>query len=201
LSLQPKTAVGLRRFGSFASLLAPLLAIFALWLSVVRAYHIPRIKVSDEMLQQGRDSPPDAVLDELKDFDFLQDRWQGKPELMAAASALLRGQLRFESCSAHINLPFSAAELEQIQAPCDLPFAGFFVPDVFLRAYEASGREEFLSAAQAFILGAHEYEEKVWLPREQFWNDHALSARVSVLANFWHFIGIRPPTGLTWRAR
>ena len=185
LVLHPKTAARLRRFGSLASFLAPLLVISALWLSVVRAYHTPRINISDEMVQQGRDSPPDAVLDELKDFDFLQDRWPSKPELMAAASALLGGQLRFESCAAHIKLPFSAAELEQIPAPCDLPLAGFFVPDVFLRAYEASGREEFLSTAQAFILGAHEYEEKAWLPRGQFWNDHAISARVSVLANFW----------------
>ena len=183
--LQPNTAARLRQFGRWASFSIPLLLISALWLSVVRAYHVPRIRISDEVVQQGRQSPPDSVLDELKDFDFLQDDWQDKQELITAASRLLVGDLRFENCSTHINLPFSAQDLDHIPPPCDLPLAGFFVPDVLLRAYEAGGREEFLSAAQAFILGAGEYEQAAWLPRGQFWNDHALSARVSVLANFW----------------
>ena len=168
-----------------ASFVIPLGVISVLWLSVFRAYDIPQIHISDEVVRQGRESPPDSVLDELKDFDFLQDRLQDQQELMATASDLLAGNLRFENCSAHISLPFAARDLDLTPPACELPMAGFFVPDVFLRAYEASGREEFLSGAEAFILGAWEYERTAWLPRGQFWDDHAVSARVSVVANFW----------------
>ena len=185
LAPHPKPAARLQQFGRLAFYLIPTLVISALWLSVLRAYYIPGIRVSDEMVQQGRESPPDSVLEELKDFDFLQDRWPGKQELVDAASGLLSGNFRFENCSAHVTMPFSARDLDSVPPACDLPLAGFFMPDVLLRAYEASGREEFLSAAQAFIIGAQEYEQRAWLPRGQFWNDHAVSARVSVLANFW----------------
>jgi hypothetical protein len=185
LALEPKTAARLRQFGHVASYLLPIMVISALWLSVLRAYYIPEIRASDEMVQQGRESPQDSVLEELKDFDFLQDHWQERQELVDAASRLLGGDLRFENCSAHVTIPFFARGLDRVPPPCDLPLAGFFVPDVLLRAYEASGRAEFLSAAQAFIVGAHEYEQTAWLPRGQFWNDHAVSARISVLANFW----------------
>ena len=59
------------------------------------------------------------------------------------------------------------------------------MPDELLRAYEASGREEFLTAAQAVIRRTQEYEQAAWLPRGEFWNDHAVASRVSVLSNFW----------------
>src|SRR5947207_5444976 len=82
-------------------------------------------------------------------------------------------------------MPFSARDLDHVPPACQLPLAGFYVPDVLLRAYEVSGREDFLTAAQAFISAAAQYEESAWLPRGEFWNEHALAARVSVLANFW----------------
>jgi hypothetical protein len=75
--------------------------------------------------------------------------------------------------------------LDHVPPACELPLAGFYVPDVLLRAYEASGRQDFLTSAQAFISATAQYEQSAWLPRGQFWNEHALAARVSVLANFW----------------
>jgi len=137
------------------------------------------------MVQQARESPPDSVLEELKDFAFLEDRRMSTEELVETASGLLRGDLRFQDCSAHIAVPFSARDLNHVPSACELTLAGFQVPDELLRAYEASGREEFLTGAQAFISGAQAYDRAAWLPRGEFWNDHALAARVSVLANFW----------------
>jgi hypothetical protein len=163
----------------------PVLVICALWLSVIRAYYIGEIRVRYDMVQQARQSPQDSVLEEMKDFDFLEDHWPAKAELVDAASRLLNGDLRYEHCSTHITMPFQAQDLDRVPDACELPLAGFFVPDLLLRAYEASGRAEFLSAAEAYIVATHKYEQSGWYPRAQFWNDHAVSARISVLANFW----------------
>ncbi len=173
------------QFARVASRLLPVLVISALWLSVIRAYYIGEIRVSDDKVQQGRELPQDSVLEDIKDFDFLVDRWPAKPELIDAASRLLDGDLRFEGCSTRISMPFQAQDFERVPQVCQLPLAGFFAPDLLLRAYEASGRPEFLSAAESYIVAAHKYEEAAWFPRAQLWNDHTVSARIGVLANFW----------------
>ena len=182
---EPKSpARGIPWFGS-AILLIPILVICGLWLPVLRAYYVSPTKVDDEVIKQALESPSDSTLEKLKDFDFLETRWESKQALVDAASSLLHGDLRIHNCSARITMPFSAQDLAQVPPGCKLPLAGFVVPDLLLRAYEASGRGEFLSAAEAVITSAHKYEQAAWFPRGQFWNDHAVAARVSVLANFW----------------
>ena len=184
------------RLGSLAFYLLPLLVISALWLSVFWAYYVPRVRVSDEMIQQGLESPQDSALEALKDFDFLDRRWKSREEIVDAASGLLDGDLHVENCSLHLTIPFSARDLDHLPPTCDLLVAAFVVPDVLLQAYDVTGRKEFLTSAQAFITTAQAYEQSAWLPPGEFWNDHAIAARVCVLANFWrlyrHSPGYRP---------
>ena len=137
------------------------------------------------MVQPARESPPDSVLEELKDVDFVDDRGLSQQELVDAASRLLGGELHFYDCSTHVNMSFSAQDLDHSPPACGLALAGFLVPDILLRGYEATGREEFLTAARDLIVGAHRYEQAAWVPKGEFWNDHAVAARVPVLANFW----------------
>ena len=66
------------------------------------------------MVQQARESPPDSVLEELKDVDFVDDRGLSQQELVDAASRLLGGELHFYDCSTHVNMPFSAQDLERL---------------------------------------------------------------------------------------
>ena len=86
----------------------------AIWLSVFLAYRIPGIIVSDQMIEEGRELPQDSVLEELKDFDFLEGRWKSKQELVDAASRLLGGDLRVENCSVRLTMPFSARDLDRL---------------------------------------------------------------------------------------
>jgi Heparinase II/III N-terminus/Heparinase II/III-like protein len=185
LASESKTSARFLQLVGVACWLIPILVISALWLSVVRAYYVREIHVSDVMVQEARDLPQDSVLEEMKDFDFLEDHWPAKPELVDAASRLLDGELKYEGCSARIAMPFKAQDLDRVPENCQLPLAGFFAPDLLLRAYGESGRPEFLSAAEAYIVAAHKYERAAWFPRAQFWNDHAVSARIGVLTNFW----------------
>ncbi len=193
----PKTALDrVQSFVRVAFHLVPILVICALWLAVLWAYHVPRLDISDGMVEQARDSPPDSVLEELKDVDFVDDRRLSQQELVDAASRLLGGELHFYDCSTHISMPFSAQDLDHTPPACDLALAGFLVPDILLGGYEATGRQEFLTTARDLIVGAQEYEQSAWLPKGEFWNDHAVAARVVVLANFWrlyrHSPGYQP---------
>ena len=95
--------------------------------------------------------------------------------------------------------PSQREDLKRISPDCDLLFAAFVVPDVLLQAYDATGRKEFFTAAQAFITSAQAIDQSAWLPPGEFWNDHAVAARICVLANFWrlyrHSPDYRPEVG------
>lgn len=174
-----------RQFGHFAFYLVPVLVICSLWVPVFFAYRVPGIMVTDAMVQQARESPPDATLEELKAFRFLTLGWKDQQQVIDSASGMLAGRMQTEGCSTPITMPFSADDLQKVPPDCELLFAAFVVPDVLLQAYEATGRKEFFSAAEAVITRAQAYEQSAWLPRGEFWNDHAVAARICVLANFW----------------
>lgn len=66
-----------------------------------------------------------------------------------------------------------------------LEFASFVIPDIYVRAFEKTGRPEFLEYASRFIVDFSKHERSRWLPVGFLWNDHAIAARVGVLARFW----------------
>jgi hypothetical protein len=175
----------LEQIGSLAFHAVPLLLVGILWFSVFHAYYVSEITCTDAMVNNAREFPPDYVLNELKDFDLLEMRWKNNQQVVASATELLAGHLQFHDCSTRITIPFSPRDLDHVLPSCELPIAAFYVPDLLVRAYEASGRSEFLSVATEFITEANKYERTARLPRGQFWNDHALASRVLVLANFW----------------
>jgi hypothetical protein len=191
---------GFRRLRGGASYLLPAVVIGVLWLPVLRHYYVPGVSVSDGMVQVARDFPPDSVLDELKDFRLLEVGWKNKGEIVDAASWMLREELRIPGYPrAHLTLPFSARDLDDCGPALSLPLAGFVVPDTLIQAYEITGRDEFLTAAETFILKFQAYEQAAFLPRGELWNDHAIAARIPVLANFWrlyrHSPNYRPDVG------
>ena len=187
LEQKPKnTLLTRQRLVRTAFHLVPILVICLLWLPVFWAYHVPRITITDAMVQQASESPSDAIFQELQEFQVLRlNDWKTKHELIDAASGLLDGNMRIGTCSTRINMPFSAQDLDHVPPACSFLFAAFAVPDVLLKAYDATGRKDFLTAAGAFITNAHAYEQVALLGRGLFWNDHAVAARVYVLANFW----------------
>ena len=164
----------------------PAVVIGALWFPVFRHYYVPGVDVTDIMIERARESPSDPVLEELKDFRLLEVGLENNEEEVKAAQWLLRGELRIPGlASTHITLPFSAQDLDDCGPVLQLPLAGFVVPDILLRAYEETGRREFFDAAQASILKFQAYEQVAILPKGELWNDHAIAARILVLANFW----------------
>jgi hypothetical protein len=66
------------------------------------------------------------------------------------------------------------------------------VPEIFLQAYALTGRDKYFEMARKIIMAWAKYEGSTWLPRGFLWNDHAIAARVPVLARFWAEYRNRP---------
>ena len=82
-------------------------------------------------------------------------------------------------------MPFDASDIDKGSKQWQLYLASFKIPYLLLRAYEVTGRDDFLVTAQDIILGWASYERKAWLPKGYLWNDHAIASRICVLAKFW----------------
>lgn len=187
-------------FYSHQSKLVYLLTIlfFTFYLSLVwypefKRYYVPREVVTQRMIEQGRTHPPDAALDEMRSHRLLEHDWLSEAQLIATAEKLLRGKAEIPGLQVmEIHLPFDPHDLDRGSGQWQLHFAGLIVPEIFLDAYEHTGREEFYEAARDTILAWARFERKAWLDKGFLWNDHAVAARARTLADFWNIYRRRP---------
>ena len=168
---------------AFASLLCPLIVLGAVWLPELAHYHVPRVRLADEAVSDARRTPDDA---RLRESEFGQGAPEPRDRLLMAADKLLAGEVDIRGLPRmRVTLPFSAADLEQGPGSWQLWFAGLTLPRTLLRAFEVTRDDRYLSAARDMILGLARHERAAWLPTGLLWNDHAIAARISVLAMFW----------------
>lgn len=177
-----------------ASYLVPLLVFISIWVPEAAHYYVPPAPIQAEILEAGRRIPSDAVLNELKDVTFgLDPIWADDGELVAAAERLLKGEINIPGLpNTRITMPFDAADIDEGSDAWQLYLASLVVPKTLLKAYEVTGREEFLTKAGEVIQAWASYERRAWLPKGFLWNDHAIAARIPVLAQFWNLYRGRP---------
>ena len=177
----------LRRLAVLLSLVAPMLVLGAVWWPDFAHYYISTPTISDQALATARRTPEDSLLQELSSYQLgIAPRAFAEGALVAIADKLLRGEVEIAGLThTRITLPFSADDLDKGPGSWDLAFAALTLPDVLLRAYGQTHDDRYLFAARDMILGWAKYERGAWLPRGHLWNDHALAARVPVLADFW----------------
>jgi heparinase II/III-like protein len=162
----------------------PALVVLLVWAPEISHYRVSSVRITDEMLGSARQSPPDSVLRELDGFRLFDVRWSDTAQVVRAAEKLLGGIVEVPGYPpSRIQMPFDARDLDSPRWQLLLP--GLIVPRILLDAYNATGRNEFLGQAQAAILALGKYERRTWLPRGLLWNDHAVAARMNVLAEFW----------------
>lgn len=168
----------------------PVLVFLAIWIPVFYHYHVPDVVIRDEVVQVSRRVPTGAVFNEINSFSFgFNHSWLDDSQLVVLAEKILHGEVQITGRpSIAIGIPFDADDLNRsIPGWPDwrLFFASFAIPDLLLRAYQVTGRDDFLMTARDIILGWASYERSAWLPKGLLWNDHAIAARISVLAKFW----------------
>jgi len=165
----------------------PLLVFLGIWVPLILHYYVPNIIITEEMTDIARQVPADSVLDEIeKFFGQAKAKKADNKELIDSAEMVLQGKVAIPGGHyLKIGFPFEADDLDEKVPGWQLRFSRFFIPYELLRAYEATGRNDFLMAARDVILGFASYERNAWLPKGLMWNDHAIAARISVIAKFW----------------
>lgn len=178
---------------SMVFLIAPLLVLASVWFPLLEHYQWPQATITAPMVESGRRLPDARVLDELRRFYLVS--FPGRtPDLeVSAAEAILEGRLELPNLPAgRLATPPAPDDLERLPAGLRLSYAALVVPDLLLAAYASTGRESFFAAARTFLLSWDRYERASLGPTGLLWNDHAIAARVRVLAEFWRIYRDHP---------
>ncbi len=176
-----------------SSLIVPLVVLLLVWQPLLTHDAVAGAAVPEPMVASARVAPADAVLREIRDFDLLPIDGRTPETEIAVANGILAGRLQLPGRQPMpITLPFSPDDLDGLPASLWLPFAGYVVPDMLLAAFVDTGREAYLRLAREVIVAWDGYERSKPLSRGYLWNDHAISARVRVLSEFWQLYRQRP---------
>jgi hypothetical protein len=180
-----------------ATLIAPLVVLASVWSPLFFHYYTQTPSVDGQLVAAARQAPPGNILEELDQLRLFPARWAQGPQLLPVAESLLRGDLAIPGYPpAHIVIPFSPVDFESGSSEWQLEFASLAVPEIFMDAYRVSGREEFFATATQALEQWATYERHSSMPNGLLWNDHAIAARVLVLAKFWHLYRARPNSRL-----
>ena len=179
---KPKRLLSLLRYLIY--LVVPALVLGAIWYKVIARYYLPTPTITVEMIEQGRQVPTDAVLDELRTYRFFDD--ENRLFTVSEAEKILRGEFTYPGEPHYpIHLPFDAQDIDDGSPNWRLFHARLIIPRILLAAYRETGREEFFTMARDVILGWASYERRALVPRGDLWFDHAIAERVLALAEFW----------------
>jgi Heparinase II/III-like protein/Heparinase II/III N-terminus len=171
------------------SWVAPVAILAAVWFPHFAHYYVATPTVAAATVAASRRSPDDARLRELA--GFAAGFGVARPvfeldDARDAAAKLLAGEVAVPGLpSRRVTLPFDPDDLDNELGAGALSFAGLVLPQLLLRAHADTGEDRYLFAARDMIVGWADYEARAWLPRGFLWNDHAIAARVPVLAAFW----------------
>jgi hypothetical protein len=178
------------------SLGVPALVVLFVWAPLVRHYYVRAARITEHVVRQARQSPPDSVLRELNQLRLLK--------LGPDRKDILRMAEELRSRSGHvagyppamigyppvrIGIPVDPRDLENV-LPVWRPF--FIVPRILLDAHDATRRDGFLLTARDMILAWGRYERRALLPTGHLWNDHAIAHRIGVLTDFWRLYRRHP---------
>ena len=174
-------------------LVLPILVLGVVWVPEIDHFSTPQSQVTTQMVEVVRQRPGNDVLEELGSFSVLPTKGRSPALEVAIAEGILQGRLELPNLpTAPISQGFSADDFDRLPAPLQIWYAGFVVPDFLLAAHVETGREDFFEAAKTFITDWDRFERGSWLPKGLLWNDHAITARVGVLAEFWRIYRARP---------
>ena len=172
--------------------------------------HLPEPRIAEDTIDEARHVPDNALLAELGSYDLYPSLpWANDQHLVKAAEMLLQGRVELPGFQpATVTLPLSSAAMASGPTMWQLFVQSLGLPRVLLDAYKLDGRPEFLNAATEYLLAYDAYEGSGWAPGGYLWkdswrsfvrNDHAVSARVPVLTEFWrlyrHSPNYRPEVG------
>ena len=171
------------------------LVLAVIWAPWFAFNHVPEPRIEQDVIEKARSVPDDALLTELGSYAFFGGPPWADRQLIEAAESLLLGQVRLPGFPAGtVAFPLNAAAMASGSTKWQLFVHSLGLPQVLLDAYKLDGRAEFLDATAEYLVAYDSYEGSGWAPAGYLWNDawrrfvrndHAVAARVTVLAEFW----------------
>jgi Heparinase II/III-like protein/Heparinase II/III N-terminus len=171
--------------------------VFAIiWVPWFSHNHVPNARLTSAMIERARSMPQDAVLVELAKYDIgLTAQWKDDVQLLEVAEKLVRGRVDLPGFPVgSITFPLEPKEMASGPTMWQLFIHSLGLPRVLLNAYKKDRRVQFLHAAAVYLLAYDTFEGSGWSLGGYLWNDnlsrfvrndHAVAARVYVLAEFW----------------
>jgi hypothetical protein len=161
----------------------PFLIVAGFWWPLFSHNFVVNETVDGAAIEKARQLPADSDLDGVRSiFELNLDQ----DELVRIAQKLLAGEADIPGMPKRsVRLPFDEGDVSKGPVQWQLELASFKLPAIVLAAFEATGQEIYLKTARDIILHWAEYEKKRWMPKGFIWNDHAVAARIAVLARFW----------------
>ena len=166
----------------------PAVVVLFVWAPLVRHYRVRAARITEDVVRQARQSPPDSVLRELKPLRIFKPGPSYRRDVVPVAERLQR-EIADAADHATARTPFDPRDLAHV--PPDWQ-SFFIIPRILLDAYDATGRDEFFLTARDMIAAWGRYERRALLPRDLLWNDHAIAARIGVLTDFWRLYRHHP---------
>jgi len=160
--------------------------IASVWTPIVMRFYVHPSNISENSIKLLTVKPGDNVLSEVNRFSYGIEKSTSPSKLVADASMIIDSGKYSEFPGvtkdlSHFNKDLLAEGLPREQ----LLYSSLIIPKVLLDAYLINNNEKFYNAAHDFILDWAQYEQSAWLPNGFLWDDHAIAARVLVLAKFW----------------
>jgi hypothetical protein len=138
-------------------------------------------------------APADAVLGAIADISLEVSLGIPPQDRPQAAHEIYEGRLHAPNFSAtRLQLQGWPGDLFVGGPTFQLVMASLAVEDLLLRDAESSGRREHYALAKDRILQFADWEAAQHAPAAFLWNDHAVSARISVLLRFWRMLRSDP---------
>jgi hypothetical protein len=165
---------------------AAALVLLSIWLPEVAYHHVATPSIAHEVIDQSREHPSVSVMNELAALTIGVEVNLPAPELVRTADEIAGGVLQLPGYAPlAIGIPFDPRDLDKGLPTWQLQFASLAAPEILLDAYALTGKESYFKLARDMILAWNKHEKSQWLPQGFLWNDHAIAARVTVLAKFW----------------
>lgn len=175
--------------GAAVGALAAAFVVAAIWLPHFAHYYVANVPLPATVVEEARRSPDDGALKALGALTpgyFLVRPVVDLADPTGPADRLLQGAVEVpELPRTQVTMPFSPVDIGRGKGSWQLYKAALTLPFLLVRAYEVTGQDRYLFGARDAIVGWSTFERHAWLPTGFLWNDHAVAARMPVLARFW----------------
>lgn len=174
-------------FKGYSLRLTSFLCVLAIiWIPHYKHFYIDRSLIDPNIVQSLVNAPSDELLTEIGSMPLGVSLEISRTQVVQAALEIVSGRLSTYAFGIKsLQLSGYPSDLQTGSPTLKLIMASLEVEQILIDAFEKTGQPIFLEHAAKRILQFAAYEGSQRTPKGFLWNDHAIAARIPVLAQFW----------------